>query len=169
MDKYDVIVFDNYILERFWEKVILTHYDNGDINYDGCMIWNAGKFSDGYGAFSIKRKVYRSHRVAYVYYYGPVNQNHIVICHKCDNPLCVNPLHLFKGTVQDNHDDCKNKNRTLKGSLNGYSSLNEIEVFQIKNLLKLKKHTHKEISILFNVSRPTITDINSGKTWSHII
>jgi len=166
--KYNLIEFTTDIINRFWNKVIIQYDENGNVLFNECMIWNAGQFSDGYGAFSIKRKTYRSHRLIYVWYYGHIIDTDLVVCHTCDTPLCVNPLHLFLGTCLINSTDSVNKGRTLKGSKNPYSILNESQVIQIKLYLKSNQYRQIDIAKKFNVSRPTITDINVGNTWSHI-
>lgn len=166
MCKYSQIQFTDEILERFWDKVYIPKDENGNVKFDECMIYTAGQFYDGYGAFSIKRKVYRAHRMIYFWYYGRISDK-LVIRHKCDIPLCVNPLHLISGTIQDNHDDCKSRNRTMLGSLNPFSVLTESDVCLIKEYRK-QGYTQLELAERFNVARVTISDIDRGKTWKHI-
>ena len=156
----------NKTLTRFWDKVIIKFDDSGSPLTDECMEWDAGHFTDGYGAFFYNYKTTRAHRFIYYAYMGKIPDGY-VICHECDNPNCVNPNHLFLGTVQDNHDDCKTKKRTLTGSRNPYSKLIESEVIEIKQLLKLG-WLQKSIATKFGVARVSISDINRGKSWSHI-
>jgi len=89
-------------IERFEEKV--------EVIPDGCHVWMASLNSTGYGNFRFDGKMALAHRVSYMLY---VNQipNNLHVLHKCDNPCCVNPDHLFLGTQADNNNDCINKGR----------------------------------------------------------
>lgn len=76
-----------------------------------CWEWN-GKFGkDYYGRFYLNKQYRTSSRIMYINYIGPLNSSKELVCHKCDNPKCINPTHLFKGSSQDNMLDCVHKNR----------------------------------------------------------
>ncbi len=79
-------------------------------NNNGCWEWNAGCFSDGYGAFSYQRKTQKAHRISYLLFVGMIPKGKMVL-HRCDNPPCVNPAHLFIGTAKDNAHDAIQKGR----------------------------------------------------------
>lgn len=80
------------------------------VNRSGdCWIWKAGK-QKGYGRFVINGKTYRSNRIAYSLIKGPIGKG-LCVCHKCDNPCCVNPDHLWLGTSRDNTRDMIRKRR----------------------------------------------------------
>jgi hypothetical protein len=98
--------------DQFWQRVS----KNGPIHPDcgQCWIWIAGKYAQGYGQYRGKK----AHRVAYEFSVGPIPKGKMVL-HKCDNPACVNPNHLFIGTAQDNMDDKMSKGR---GGKNGTKS-----------------------------------------------
>lgn len=75
----------------------------------GCWEWLGSKIN-GYGQFYYEGKNYRAHRLSYKIFIGPTPDD-LFVCHKCDNPGCVNPKHLFLGTNSDNQKDCVAKGR----------------------------------------------------------
>lgn len=93
-------IMDNKTLKNFLKKIQKTNY---------CWIWLAGK-RNGYGRFMVNQTLKSAHRLSYEYYIGPI-EGELLVCHKCDNPSCVNPKHLFLGTLSDNMQDCIKKKR----------------------------------------------------------
>lgn len=91
--------------KRFWAKV--SNRDG-----EGCWVWTGKTGHNGYGELFIRNSKFRAHRLAYSMERGPVPVDHLV-CHRCDNPLCVRPDHLFLGTNQDNIRDCMAKGRRV--------------------------------------------------------
>jgi len=87
--------------ERFWSKVNKT---------SGCWNWTARKNKHLYGEFLYNNKVWKAHRLSYLIYYGDFDLS-LFVLHKCDNPSCVNPDHLFLSTQKENMMDMSKKGR----------------------------------------------------------
>lgn len=95
--------------ERFWSRVLLP-------NADGCMEWTGAVMSSGYGSMWIGDKKELAHRVAMFLITGEWPPSGLYVCHRCDNPLCVRPDHLFIGTPLDNNIDKIRKGRYRNGT-----------------------------------------------------
>lgn len=148
--------------ERFWSNV--KKYE------DGCWIWLGAKTGAGYGVIQDKKISYSSHRLSWEIHHDksiPVGMN---ICHRCDNPACVNPSHLFIGTHADNMTDKAKKGRALGahlGSKHPFSKLDEQQVKEIKTLLT-SKIKQRLISKTYGISPSSVSDIKFNRTWSHV-
>ncbi len=75
-----------------------------------CWVWLGSTDTYGYGRITINYVVFKAHRLSYMIFKGIIKPNYL-ICHTCDNPLCVNPDHLFEGTPKQNTLDCIKKHR----------------------------------------------------------
>lgn len=145
--------------------------DNIIVNPEsGCWEWQKattdGKW--GYGVLKRSQKQRRAHRVSYALWRGldvdDPSIKDLFICHKCDNPPCCNPEHLFPGTPEDNLKDASRKKRMIWGSASHYAKLSEEQVKEIR----LSNDTHASLGINYGVSREAIGRIKRNETWSHL-
>lgn len=97
------------INQRFFDKVL--DWINSP---NGCWGWTGSRYPDGRPRFSIGTKWFTASRVAYELLVGNIPEG-MCVCHKCDNPECTNPEHLFLGTQADNLMDMTTKGRRAKG------------------------------------------------------
>jgi len=169
---YNQMGYDEYTLDRFWSKVDVKKHDDGTDDLNTCMIWTAGCFTNGYGSFSYKQNSFVAHRFSYQCYNGPIPEfnefgEKLCVRHKCDIPLCVNPLHLKIGTNQQNSDDMVERNRQNKGMNVHTCILTEKQVLEVQRMLD-NGIKSKLISEKFDVNEHTIYKIRSGQNWSHL-
>ena len=149
--------------------IIQERFESKFTKSDGCWEWNAGKVRDGYGQFRIAGLMQKAHRVAYQLYVGEIPAG-LYVCHRCDNPGCVNPGHLFLGTKSDNNRDRKNKGRSAHqfGEKNGRSKLSDVQAVEI-----MVKHNEGasvvDLAKEFGVAHQTISNIVCGRNWVNIL
>lgn len=138
-----------------------------------CLEWTGGKI-DGYGCLRVtldatgESKVILAHRLAYMIHHGEVNDS-LLVCHSCDNPPCINPFHLFEGTVQDNTVDMFQKGRGVdnSGEDNGRAIRSADQVLDIVRRCRAgEKQT--EVARIYGVKQGYISNIMNGLRWSSI-
>ena len=153
---------DAKTISRFMGKVA--------VNEDsGCWEWTACRDKDGYGWFGASKKTHKSHRFAFEIFNGPIKCGHSV-CHKCDNPSCINPYHLFQGTNTDNMKDMSAKGRGKKqnGESNTASKLTKDDVRLIRKFLYKNPRGGAFLARWFDVTVANISLIKTRKNWRHI-
>ncbi len=157
-------------VERFWSKVDKDGPTPAHMPHLGkCWIWNGDirpSRSGEYGDIRVRGKHIRAHRAAWMIERGPIPDN-FVVGHECDNPRCVNPLHLFIGTQRENILDMNKKGRQARGEWNGNSTFSEDEIRSIRTRYS-NGETQKEIGATFGVRQTTISRIVTGRSWKHI-
>lgn len=172
---------------RFWAKV-----HKGDT----CWIWTANKNRSGYGRFRFHGDYYFAHRFSFLLAYGHIDPN-MYVCHRCDNPACVRPDHLFMGLPKANAQDRDAKgraatgdrhwtrqhpervprglnngaytrpDRVLRGEANGQSKLDATQVARLKARIR-DGATDKVIAAEFGVHVATVWCIRTGRNWRHV-
>lgn len=142
---------------RFWGKVNVPN------NPEACWEWTAALSNKGYGLFY--DPVFSTNlasRIAWMLTNGPIPDG-FNACHRCDNPKCVNPRHIFLGTQKDNMSDA-----STKGRMRGCPKLGKTQVFQIIALLRAGRLTMPQIAARYSVSPETISGIKHKRTWLRI-
>lgn len=146
-------------LDTFWSNVDKRAPDE-------CWEWQGCRDGRGYGAVTDRGVQLGTHRVSWELTNGPIPDG-LWVLHKCDNPPCVNPNHLFLGTHADNIADRDRKGRQAKGSKGGSAKLTEANVIEIWALIR-QGVMQKDIAAMFGVKRMAVGRITRGITWIHI-
>ena len=127
----------------------------------GCWEWSRAKTADGYGTTDMGRETILTHRLAWELTHGPIPEGALV-CHRCDNPPCCNPEHLFLGTYGDNARDTVAKGRHVVRS-----KLTPAQVREIRTRLA-DGDTQTAIADTYGVSPRTIGMIATGYRWRSV-
>ena len=140
------------------------------ITESGCWIWMKAVSPAGYGKISYLGKNRIAHRVSYMEFIGGIPGD-LCALHRCDTPSCINPNHLFLGTKGDNNRDAMRKGRCRSGSYyrekgdwNCNVKLTKEQVLYIR----ASDETQIKLAKKFNVSRATIGDARTRKTWRYV-
>jgi len=161
-----------HISQKFWANVEIKGQAD-------CWEWKLSKTRKGYGQYRFNGVMMQTHRIAWALTNGDIPQGKLV-CHKCDNPGCVNPLHLFLGTHFDNMADMVSKGRQIKGDIhparmfkgkvvgskNGRSKITEDDADQIRQLYSMGGIKQKELGEKFGINQRTVSTIVTGKNWN---
>ena len=157
-------------IERFWK------YANSDApNERGCWIWSGTEWgTSGYGRGNYAKKPEGAHRISWLIHFGAIPGGRFV-CHRCDTPKCVNPAHLFLGTIADNHADMVSKRRHPHGDSSprrrhsqsyaigskcSWSKLNEDSARAIRKAFT-EGATQQALATRYGVSRSAIWQIST--------
>lgn len=133
----------------FWLRIEVGHESE-------CWPWKGPVDKDGYGYIGKDR----AHRLTWDRTHKTLSDGQ-VIRHTCDHPNCCNPDHLVSGTNYDNVMDRVDRGRSAKGTRNGRALLTNAKVLKIFQ----SKGSYSEISLQFGISKWTVRDIKTGKTW----
>jgi len=135
-----------------------------------CWDYTRYKDKDGYGSLRYKGQMIRTHRLSYLLFIGKYD-NKLLICHHCDNPSCINPKHLFIGTVRDNTLDMISKNRHARASANHEGEKNPNAKLSLVNIEDIRRRygfgdiTQKQLALQYGVTDVLISKIVRGILW----
>jgi HNH endonuclease len=138
------------IEERFYEKI--------EKMPSGCWHWTGALHKFGYGMMSDWPKVKRAHRVSYEIHCGPIPDG-LLVRHKCDNKICVNPDHLELGTKRDNARDA-----VERGQFKPKRKLTDKQIREIRNSVG----STCEVARFYGVMPSTVSRIRTGARWANL-
>lgn len=141
--------------KTFWEKVNKTK---------NCWEWIGAKTDFGYGMIKRKGRKVVMHRFSWELHKGKIPKG-LFVLHKCDNPPCVNPDHLFLGTQKDNMQDMFKKGRAnhKSGEKAPHSKLKDVQINKIRELWKTGKYVQREIAKVFSIDQSLVSMIVNNK------
>lgn len=155
------------IEKRFWAKV------NRRGRHD-CWPWMGYRDHNGYGRFYFFGKHKAATHASILIATGALPPEGMFVCHHCDNRRCVNPSHLFLGTIADNNADRDRKGRgrwvkvpahvKARGSRHGSAKLSEHAIPAIQS----DPRPQRAIAAEYGVSQSTIARIKAGRMWRHV-
>lgn len=151
------------IAHSFWTNCIAKEPNE-------CWEWKSCTHKGGYGLLTYRSKMYLAHRISWQIHFGPIPKGMFVL-HKCDNPVCTNPNHLFLGTQADNMKDMFAKGRGnpghIQGEKVGTSKLTEKQVLEIRAKHASGQST-RSLMAEYNFSKSGIEHIVARRTWKHV-
>lgn len=130
----------------------------------GCLLWlGVVHPTGGHGWLRYAGRAQPAHRFSWENSFGPIPAG-LKVCHRCDVPSCINPLHLFLGTQADNMRDMTRKGRRARGEDFCHAKLTPTKVSAIKR----DGRYHRVIAADFGISRSLVGMIKLGKRWGHL-
>lgn len=128
-----------------------------------CRIWGSCTQGGGYGVLTVKGRRHLAHRLAWIERNGNIPAG-MYVCHRCDEPRCINPDHLFLGTQTDNMRDASRKGRVSHGEKNHNARLTATQALAIYN----DSRNEREIAKAYGVHFGHVNDIKRGRRWRRV-
>lgn len=138
----------------------------------GCIEWTGSLNWAGYGKIQVRfakghNSYLKAHRMSYSLFVDSIPDG-LFVLHKCDNPKCVNPLHLFLGTQQANMADKVSKVRHLRGEDSPHATMTEAQVKEARALWVPRKVTCRQIAERLGVGVAAVQHAVAGDRWQHV-
>lgn len=160
--------------KRFWS------YVNIGADFD-CWPYLKACFTFGHGAFKAEGKSWQAHRMAWTLTNGDI-ENGLCVLHRCDNPPCCNPSHLFLGTKSANSRDMISKGRHARGDRHAVSKnpllvtgennpravITEDHVRSMRALWATGDFTSEDLGVKFGISKAQAYRVATGRQWTHV-
>jgi hypothetical protein len=161
--------------QRVWMKVLKS-------KSDGCWLWIGSRNEHGYGGVRINDRLYKAHRVVYWLSTG-VDPGPRCVLHRCDNPPCVNPAHLFLGTKKENSEDMARKGRSTLGERNparlypskhhrGEMCYNAKLTEEIVRAIRRRRAdglSYSKLAAEFGICPMHAYDVANRRKWAHVL
>jgi hypothetical protein len=154
------------VAEHYWDRIL----DKLRPTPKGCLEWEASCTKTGYGVIGIggrKGTTMYVHRLVFELFNGIIPAG-MYVCHRCDNPKCARPEHLFLGTQHDNMRDCKSKGRAKWSVLHGISHPNSRLTEKDVLFIRHSGYTLQELADLLKVSVSTVHRVRSGSSYKTV-
>jgi hypothetical protein len=145
------------LLDRLWLRTRETDA--------GCWEWQGSTDGWGYGLIKVRDSRYRTHRAAWIAAHGPIPVG-LFVCHRCDNPPCWRPDHLFLGTPAENAADMRVKLRAATGELHGWAKLTEDQVAEIRERYSAGGVTQSQLATEYGIDSSGVSRIVRRVTWN---
>jgi len=139
----------------------------------GCWVWQASLNTNGYGQFAFKGRPRPAHRVSWELHNGPIPEGENAyktanVLHRCDNPLCVNPDHLFLGDQSDNANDAVSKERWGKRGLTGEAHGRAVVTEEIVRAIRASDLSVYKLGEQYGLSAGAVQHIRKRRSRQHV-
>ena len=136
-----------------------------EVDAHGCWIWKGNVGANGYGKLSVNGKEVAAHRAAFEAFNGAIPAG-LSVCHRCDNPRCVNPQHLWTGTHSENLADMKAKGRAR--APRGERCKSAKLVPEQVRAIRADTRGARAVAADYGINETTVSNIRACRRWRHV-